>query len=149
MNPTEAVALCRMVQAVCPHQKFDEMTPDTWGLVLAHVRFVDAQEALVAIAQRQPFVAPAEIIAEVKRIRGRRLAAVDTIQPPSGLDELAYRRWLADTRRTIADGAPPPDPASLPARDMRAIEGTFRTVPADNDDAGWTEYQQTRTGDTK
>lgn len=131
MNHTEAAALCRMVQAVCPQQRLDELTPDAWGAVLHDVRHADAEAALVELARKQPFVSPAEIIAEVRRLRARRLEQAGPLIPPPDLgeDELAYRRWLADTRRAIADGEPAPiGQMHGRRRDMRAIEGTFRTV---------------------
>ncbi len=131
MNNAEATALCRLVQAYCPQQRIDEFTPDAWAEVLADVRFIDAKAALVAVVRRQPFVAPAEIIAEVRRIRDQRIASHGPPEPPPGLadDEVSYRRWLVQARRDIADGRTAVEVIELPARDMRTIEGTFQEVP--------------------
>lgn len=129
MNHAEAVVLCRFTKSVCPHQQFDQYTPDAWALVLADVRLEDAREAVVEVARRQPFVAPAEIITEVKRIRSKRIDDYGPITPPPELDPddtAAYRDWWVSAQRAIADGNPPPRPAELPARPMRQIEGTFR-----------------------
>jgi hypothetical protein len=51
------------------------------------------------------------------------------VQPPPGLTELEYRRWLGEMRQRAADGEPVSVP-DLPRRDMRVIEPTFRRVPA-------------------
>lgn len=132
MNRTEAVALCRLAKACCPQQAFDEHTPAAWGELLGDLSFDDAKAALLEVAKRQPFVAPAEIRTEVRRIRRQRLDAAPPLVPPPDLDPddvLAYRRWLASARRAIADGkTPPPPPRVVMERDMRAIEGTFREV---------------------
>lgn len=132
MTPAEAVALCRMVKALCPQQAFDAYTPDAWALVMEDIRLVDAKEAAVAVAKRQPFIAPSEIIAEVKRIRGQRIARHGVIVPPAELDPdnyEAYRDWLRTARQAIGDGEELPPVPELARRDMRQIEGTFRRVP--------------------
>src|SRR6266487_3205722 len=56
--PHEAVALCRFTSACCPAQKFDEYTPDAWGLILADVRFEDAKAAVVEIKKNSTWVDP-------------------------------------------------------------------------------------------
>lgn len=107
MNRTEAVAICRVVAAMCPAQKLDEHTPDAWALALDDVRFADAQDAVVALGKRQPWISPAEIRAEVARIRGRRIGQGEALLiPPADLDVLATRQWLADARRRLGDGEP-------------------------------------------
>ncbi len=131
MRPTETVLLCRLVRAACPQQAMDDATPDIWHRLLDGIRFVDAEAALIAIARRQPFASPAEIIAEVRRIRDQRIASHGPPEPPPGLadDEVSYRRWLVQARRDIADGRTAVEAIELPARDMRTIEGTFQEVP--------------------
>lgn len=131
MTPTEAALLCRLTKSACPQQKFDEYTPDLWGELLADVRFIDAKEALMTIAARQPFVAPSEIIAEVKRIRSKRIAEFGPIPPPPA-EELdpdnwrAFQQWQIDTERAIADGDLKPAELDLPKRDMKQLENTFK-----------------------
>lgn len=133
MNQQEAIALCRVARACCPQQAFDQYTPDAWGELLGDLMFEDAKAGLLEVAKRQPFVAPAEIRAEVRRIRRQRLDAAPPLVPPDELDpddEVAYRRWLANARRSAASGIPSMTSPAMepPKRDMRAIEGTFRSV---------------------
>lgn len=104
MTPVEAVSLCRVVRAICPQQAMDELTPDAWGLVLEQTRFEDAKEAVVNLGKRQPFIAPSEVVAEVKRIRRDRIAVHPPIAPPDGLTDVEYGAWLRETNRRIGDG---------------------------------------------
>lgn len=107
MNPTEAVGLCRFVKAACPQQAIDEATPDAWGLLLADVRFEDAKAAVVNLARRQPFVAPAEIVAEVKRIRAERIRRFGHPVPPPELadDPTREQEWMREAYKQIGDGS--------------------------------------------
>ena len=73
MNTQEAVFVCRLVKAACPAQKFDEYTPDIWGEMLKSVDFEAAKTAIVEVGKRQPWIAPSDIIAEVRRITGGQL----------------------------------------------------------------------------
>lgn len=111
MTPTETTKLCRIARAACPAQAVDEYTPDAWHLLLGDLDFTTAQVALIEVAKRQPFVAPAEIRAEVHRRRRARLEVAGTAStPPRDLDPddvPAYLAWLADVRRRIADGHTP------------------------------------------
>ncbi len=117
MTPTEAVILCRFARSICPQQHFDEFTPDAWGEVLGRLRLVDCKEALVELATKQPFVSPAEIRTEVRRIRRERDSDFGALpDPPSDIDPddtAAYMRWLRDTRRAIADGELEPKPLAI------------------------------------
>lgn len=114
MTPTEAVILCRFARSICPQQHFDEFTPDAWGEVLGNLRLVDCKEALVELATKQPFVSPAEIRTEVRRIRRQRTSDFGVLpDPPSSIDPddtAAYCAWLARTQRAIADGDLKPQP---------------------------------------
>jgi hypothetical protein len=65
MTPTETVMLARFVKALCPQQQIDSYTPDAWHEVLGHLELGDCRLAAAACARRKPFVAPAEIIAEL------------------------------------------------------------------------------------
>jgi hypothetical protein len=104
MNAKEAAALCRLAKAACPQQAIDEHTPEAWFMLMGNVRFEDARDALVAITQRQPFVAPSEIIAEVRRVRGKRIAEFGPVDPPADLDDGAYREWFIALRNRIGNG---------------------------------------------
>lgn len=107
MNSKECLLLCRFAKAACPQQAIDEHTPDAWFLLLGDLRYEDAQEALVNVVKVKPFVAPAEIRAEVKKIRAARLSNFGTIpDPPAEVaaDPSRFHPWLTATKRAIADG---------------------------------------------
>lgn len=129
MSPEEAVKICAFTSACCPAQKFDEYTPDAWGLILADVRFEDAKAAVVEIKKNSTWVDPSDIIREVKRVRSARIAQHGEIVPPADLDPdnvLEYTKWLRAAREAIGDGNPPPAVPELARRDMRQLEQTFR-----------------------
>lgn len=134
LAPSEAVALCRFAKACCPQQAFDEYTPDAWGELLSDLRFEDCKTALTNVAKRQPFVSPAEIRAEVKRIRFRRLDRFGPFDPPPEASDRDYHRYITETNRRIADGELTREQydaerAALTKGDTAAaIAGTFRTV---------------------
>lgn len=106
MSPDETLKLCRIARGMCPQQAFDEYTPDAWHLLLAEARLEDALMALTNLARRQPFVAPSEILAEVKKIRAKRLELHPPLTPPAEFDgdPAKTNAWLRDARRRVADG---------------------------------------------
>lgn len=79
MNSQEATALCAYVHQLCPAQRFNEHTPDVWGDVLAPYAIEEARAAVVAVASRQPFVAPAEIITEIRARRAERIELANIV----------------------------------------------------------------------
>ncbi|MFG3660278.1 hypothetical protein [Streptomyces sp. NPDC047706] len=110
MTPDETVVLARYVRALCPQQKFDEYTPDAWHDVLSDFALADARAAAAAVARRQPFVSPAEIIDEIRKIRDAR---ADGFQGPGMSAEIpdadpddvqAYLSALRGLRTRAADG---------------------------------------------
>lgn len=110
MNPNETVMLARYVKALCPQQKFDEYTPDAWHDVLADFRLEDARTAAAAVARKQPFVSPSEIIDEIRKQRDDR---ADGYQGPGLSAEIpdadpddvqAYLSALRGMRTRAADG---------------------------------------------
>jgi hypothetical protein len=107
MKPTEAVLLTRFVKACCPQQHIDDYTPDAWFDVIGDLDAADCREAVKAIVDRQPFVAPAEIRAEVRRIRNDRITAAP-IPAPATDDPAEYIRQLKLHRKAVADGVVPP-----------------------------------------
>jgi hypothetical protein len=107
VNEDEAVALARYVHAVCPQQKFDEYTADTWGDVLGDLEFEDCKRAVIEIARRQPWVAPAEIIAEVKRNRTGRLDYFQ-YEPTPGETAVEFTHNLRAQIAATIDGHRPP-----------------------------------------
>ena len=106
MNATEAAVLCRFVKACCPQQKFDELSPDAWALLLSDVTLVDAKEAAITVAKRQPWVAPAEILAEVYRSHRGAAFSLGHIIPPRELADLPHREnaWKRTLRTAVVDG---------------------------------------------
>ena len=113
MNREDAIRLCRYVAAACPQQKFDDYTPNVWADILEDVDLTldEGRRAVVAIKHRQPFVDPSEIIAEAHSTRARRIEDEKIPPPPPELvdDSPAYRRWLADTKKAIANGNGTPE----------------------------------------
>jgi hypothetical protein len=110
VNPKETVILTRYVKALCPQQKFDEFTPDAWHDVLGGYTLADARAAAASVAGQQPFVSPAEIIAEIKRQRGERAAdfqgpGLSAAVPDADPDDVvAYLAALREQRTKAADG---------------------------------------------
>lgn len=113
MNNREAVMLVRYVRALCPNQKIDEYTPDAWSDVIADYELDDCRAACVALAARQPFIAPAEIITEVRKTRRARLE--NFIYEPPAIE--STEEFLDNLRRQIAGVASGaiPAPTTAPA----------------------------------
>lgn len=84
--------MTRYVRACCPQQAIDEFTPDAWHDLLGGYSLADCRAAVAAVTRRQPFVAPAEIIAEVRRSR-RHLEEQERTRQL--LDPAAYRAQVA------------------------------------------------------
>jgi hypothetical protein len=99
VNDLEAVKLARYVRAICPQQKFDEYTADTWYDLLRDYDFDACKQAAITIGRRQPFIAPAEIIEEV---RAARQGALQEFQYEPDPDETPLE-FLARLRSQIAD----------------------------------------------
>lgn len=136
MTPQEAIQIAKYVAALCPQQRFNEHTPDVWGDVLAPYDPADARAAVVAVAARQPFISPAEIIGEIKTRRAERIALANPVYDgnptETGIESArsvrALLRAAADGRlpqRTIsaALGKGSDGPAELPSGRVRAILG--------------------------
>lgn len=122
MNHEETAVLCRYVKACCPQQAIDEFTPDAWHDLLGHLTLTDCRTAVANVAGRQPFVAPAEIRGEVRRIRSGRLEGFQYVPVEGDKDPQVYLAALRAQRTAVADGRREAAPA---------IEGgTTRDVPA-------------------
>jgi hypothetical protein len=110
VNNQETVELCAIIAQVAPAQKFDELTPVMWQPILEDVRMVDAKTALRSLAARLSFIAPADIVQEVKRIRRQRVEEGPAFDPrayPGCDDPAVYAHAIRDHVRRIADGEPP------------------------------------------
>ena len=79
MTEEEAVQIAEYVQAACPAQKFGEYTPDVWGEILAPYDVDEARAAVIAVARRQPFVSPAEIVTEIRERRAERIEQANIV----------------------------------------------------------------------
>lgn len=106
MTPKEAWSLTRYVAACCPQQAIDEYTPEAWHDLLGDLSFNDCRAAAATVARRQPFVAPSEIRAEVRRDREERLARTPLPPPDPGLadDPGRYKAAIQASVQRIADG---------------------------------------------
>lgn len=140
MTPDETVMLARYVKALCPQQAFDSHTPDAWHDVLGAYRLDDARQAAAQLAARQAFIAPGEIVPEIRRIRSERIGSQQpAYEPPPGDESVpeylarrrAQLRAIGDGReRPIAVGALPPGDRrqreDAAAATMRAIRRQIR-----------------------
>ena len=95
------------LRAHFPSQPVDEFTAEALEELLAPYPAADCRQAVLAIAERgEKWCAPTDIKAEVKRIRGKRVAEAQ-IAPPRDVDpddEVAYRRSLRELTRAAANG---------------------------------------------
>ena len=139
MSPEETIALCRLVKAVCPSQALDQYTPDAWALILRHIDYNDAKQAVIDIASRplEPgksrYIEPGHIIAQVKRIRAQRLADHGPLIPPPGLDGTTeYLAWIRQASAVVASGGSLPTPPAVaadPGRSAAVIAGIRDALP--------------------
>lgn len=139
MSPEETIALCRLVKAVCPAQALDQYTPDAWALILRHIDYNDAKQAVIDIASRplEPgksrYIEPGHIIAQVKRIRAQRLADHGPLIPPPGLDGTTeYLAWIRQASAVVASGGSLPTPPAVaadPGRSAAVIASIRDALP--------------------
>ena len=139
MNQTEAIMLCRLVKAVCPSQALDQYTPDAWALILRHIDYNDAKQAVIDIASRplEPgksrYIEPGHIIAQVRRIRAQRLTDHGPLIPPPGLDGTTqYLAWIRQAVAVVASGGSLPTPPAVaadPGRSAAAIANIRDALP--------------------
>ncbi|MGA5820896.1 zinc finger domain-containing protein [Kitasatospora sp. NPDC094028] len=108
MNHTEAVILVRYVRALCPQQRFDEYSPDAWHDLLGDYELDACKEAVIEIARRQPWIAPAEIITEVKRARTSKLDYF-RYEPNPGETSAQFTRNLRAQIAAVINGSRPPE----------------------------------------
>ncbi|NEC42212.1 hypothetical protein, partial [Streptomyces sp. SID8016] len=118
MTEEEAVQIAEYVAAACPAQKFGEYTPDVWGEILKPYAADEARTAVIAVARRQPWISPAEIVEEIKTRREERIELAHVVYNgnplETGAQSAASRRALITA---AADGL-------LPARTPAAALGT-------------------------
>lgn len=101
-----------------------------WSLtILADVPAADARTATLTLARKQRFIAPCEIIAEVRMVRAERLAVVAIPAANCDPDDPA---WIAEHRaivKAIADGHMP-DPAAYAASGRTITGATPKPIGA-------------------
>ncbi|WP_262702002.1 MULTISPECIES: zinc finger domain-containing protein [Streptomyces] len=141
MTEEEVIHLAKYVAALCPAQRFNEFTPDAWIDVLSPYNATDARTAVVAIARRQPFISPAEIIAEIQDMRRERITAAnltyDGNPDETGLESTRSVRALVQAAgdgylapRTIrAALEPAPGEPSASGRARALLAGVGRELP--------------------
>ncbi len=109
MTQDEAILLLEYVAAACPAQRISEFTPDVWGELFAPYSLTEARAAVITVAARQPFVAPADVITEIKARREERIELAHVVYDgdpdETGAQSAAARRALI---RAAADGHLPP-----------------------------------------
>ncbi|KJK40258.1 hypothetical protein UK15_07880 [Streptomyces variegatus] len=124
MTEEEAVQIAEYVAAACPAQKFGEFTPDVWGEILAPYAVDEARAAVIAVARRQPFISPAEIVAEVKARRAERIELANIVYDGNPLETGAESAAaIREIIRAAGDGLTGPSSirASLGASDRLAL----------------------------
>lgn len=145
MNAAESLRICRLAKALSPAQAVDEYTPDAWAIVLASVRYIDAEQALMELGGEQEWIHVSHIKKRVKRIRDQRSTAFGTpTDPPpeASADPEVYHRWYAETVRAVRDGdltrenyRPTPIPAATPEqiRSLRELVASAKSMPTEKD----------------
>lgn len=135
MTHADMVRLLAVVAALSPAQRIDTHTADAWHAVIGDLAAADALEAVRVVARRQPYIAPADIAAQVAATRAARLAEADrTFAPTCDPDDVdAYRRQLHAHRAAYAAGNPPAQRPALPAgtlpgRDRQALDRKLAAV---------------------
>jgi hypothetical protein len=109
MNATEvSKVLARM--ALYDNRKVGDLDVIAWLDVIGDLPFADAEQAVITHYQEsRERIMPADVRQRVKAVRAERLrvAAPDLVPPAELLDDTdAYREWLRDHTRRVADGAP-------------------------------------------
>lgn len=105
MNRAECVQLVAYVQSLAPHQQIGDLTALAWHDILADIPFGVARKAVAEVASRQTFIAPADILAMVRRLRAAvhpaaqaKAAELDDTPPA---DVQAYLDWMHQQQRIV------------------------------------------------
>ncbi|WP_422652282.1 zinc finger domain-containing protein [Embleya scabrispora] len=123
MDEVEAVDLVRWVQALCPQQHIDRLTGEAWFEVLEPFDFEECKAAATVCAREKPFVAPAEIIAEVRRVHAERLASLVLYEPAPGEDVEGYLERLRAQIAAVASGRSVPEIARASGPRLQLVSG--------------------------
>lgn len=124
----EAVAvIVGLVRQIAPAQKIDKFTADAWGPLLIGLPMADVRQALITLGQEQAFIAPSDIIREVRRLRNDRIRSGPEFDPRAypGCEETqaAYRVALQDHVDRLGRGEPAlePPPKQLTTRPVTEL----------------------------
>ncbi|PZG93490.1 hypothetical protein C1I97_28640 [Streptomyces sp. NTH33] len=120
MTPTETVRLVGPVAATCPSAHLEETTAQARYLLLADLDATDAWTAVIRLGRQRHHIA-ADILAEVRAVRGERLARAPLPLPDTDPDApRRYRAELLASVNAITSSAstrrPSPRPIRLPSR---------------------------------
>jgi hypothetical protein len=113
VNQSEAIMICRLVKAACPSQAVDTYSPDAWAFMLDDIDYDDAKAAVRYLGRldlepgKSRYIEPGHVIAQVKRIRAKRIDDYGPVDPPAGLEPSEYLGWLRATNDAIASGRAP------------------------------------------
>lgn len=97
MSPTQTGQILAFVTTVWPSFKMEEGTPHAWAMVLADIRFEDAQEAARQLAAENEFIHVSHIVKRCKKIAVEQMRQGEAIDPPTDLDPddaAAYLKWV-------------------------------------------------------
>lgn len=108
MRPTENVVFLRKLKSACPAQAMDQYTPDVWEGALEKFDLAECEAALKVLTGRQPFIAPAEIAAEIRAVWRQRLTDTPVPPPPPGIRDNphTYLAYMRAAKREIRSGRP-------------------------------------------
>lgn len=105
MTPTEAVRFVHLVSALWPQQRMEDATPDAWFAAgLKDVAWNDAAQAANNLVASKVFISLAEILAEIKAIRTRRLERIPLPAPSPEAGARDYQAQVQQGLKRIADG---------------------------------------------
>jgi hypothetical protein len=120
----EAIMLLEYVAAACPAQRIGEFTPDVWGELFAPYSLDESRTAVLVVARQQPFIAPADVIAEIKARRAERIELANIVYDGDPLETGAESAAaLREIIRAAGDGLTGPSSISkaLGAGDRLAL----------------------------
>lgn len=113
MNAKETTGLLRMVAAYCPAMSGQLGNSDmrkAWTQALGPIGFSDAVQAVNALAARplEPgqtlWIQPGHVIAEVRRIRHKRIEQTEGKLTGAPREPGEYLEWLRRSRHQLGDG---------------------------------------------
>lgn len=120
MTPEETAKLLAACATV-DRRKVSALEVLAWHRILGDLRYADCEEALFAhFAESAEWVMPVHIRQRVKAIRRHRVEDAGIPAPPPELrfDPPAYRAWLLEATRRVADGE---TPEAITAKPLRSL----------------------------